>query len=97
MRVVGLKTLKNKLAEYVRLAASGERVLVTDRDRVVAELVPPQYGMPEYASDAALAEAVRKGWVRPPLMRQAKPPARIGGMTFDELMKELDQDRADRP
>ncbi|MGH8612828.1 MAG: type II toxin-antitoxin system Phd/YefM family antitoxin [Gammaproteobacteria bacterium] len=31
MQAVGLKTLKNKLSEYVRLAAGGERVLLTDR------------------------------------------------------------------
>jgi len=37
MRAVGIKVLKNRLFEYVRLAASGESVLVTDRDRVVAE------------------------------------------------------------
>jgi antitoxin (DNA-binding transcriptional repressor) of toxin-antitoxin stability system len=30
------KILKNRLGEYVRLAASGEIILVTDRDRVVA-------------------------------------------------------------
>jgi antitoxin (DNA-binding transcriptional repressor) of toxin-antitoxin stability system len=42
MRAVGLKVLKNKLSEYVRLAGNGERVLVTDRDRVVAELIAPQ-------------------------------------------------------
>ena len=36
MRSVGLKILKNKLSEYVRLAAGGETVLITDRDRVVA-------------------------------------------------------------
>ena len=36
MRTVGLKVLKNKLAEYVRIAAAGERVLISDRDRVVA-------------------------------------------------------------
>jgi antitoxin (DNA-binding transcriptional repressor) of toxin-antitoxin stability system len=29
MRKVGLKILKNKLSEYVRLAAAGETVLVT--------------------------------------------------------------------
>ena len=40
VRAVGVKVLKNKLSEYVRLAAGGETVLVTDRDRVVAELVP---------------------------------------------------------
>ena len=42
MRAVGLKILKNRLSEYVRLAAGGETILVTDRDRVVAELRPPQ-------------------------------------------------------
>ena len=40
MRAVGLRVLKNRLSEYVRLAASGETVLVTDRERVVAEIVP---------------------------------------------------------
>jgi antitoxin (DNA-binding transcriptional repressor) of toxin-antitoxin stability system len=44
MRSVNLKVLRNKLAEYVRLAAGGEAVLITDRDRVVAELVPPRPG-----------------------------------------------------
>ena len=29
MRKVGLKILKNKLSEYVRLVASGETVLIT--------------------------------------------------------------------
>ena len=37
MRVVGIKTLKNRLSEYVRIAAASERVLMTDRDRVVAD------------------------------------------------------------
>ena len=45
MRSIGLKVLKNKLSEYVRLAAGGATVLVTDRDRVVAELVPPQFAL----------------------------------------------------
>ena len=40
MRSVGLKVLKNRLSEYVRLAAGGETVLVTDRNRVVAVTVP---------------------------------------------------------
>jgi len=45
MRAVGLKILKNKLSEYVRMAAAGETVLITDRNRVVAEIVPPQPGL----------------------------------------------------
>ena len=67
MRAVGIKNLKNRLSEYVRLAASGETVLVTDRDRVVAELGPPRAGRAERLEDAALAEAVRNGWLTPPL------------------------------
>jgi len=40
MKSVGLRDLKNRLAEYVREVRSGESVLVTDRGEVVAELVP---------------------------------------------------------
>ena len=67
MRSVGLKVLKNKLSEYVRLAAAGETVLVTDRDKVVAELVPPREGRSPLLADAVLAEAVRKGFMTPSL------------------------------
>lgn len=41
MHSVGIKTLKNRLSEFVRAAATGETVLVTDRGQAVAELVPP--------------------------------------------------------
>ena len=46
MRAVGLRVLKNRLSEYVRLAASGETILVTDRERVVAEIVPRAMSAP---------------------------------------------------
>src|SRR5688572_1827024 len=96
MRVVGIKVLKNKLSEYVRIAAAGERVLVTDRDRVVAELGPPREGTSENARDALLADAVRNGWLRPPLLKTSEPPASLPVMKFDELMQLLDETREDR-
>ena len=40
-RTVGLRELKNRLSEYVRLVRAGEHVQVTDRGHVVAELLPP--------------------------------------------------------
>ena len=40
MKSVGVKQLKSRLSEYLRLVKSGEIVLVTDRDEVVAELRP---------------------------------------------------------
>ena len=96
MRAVGLKILKNKLSEYVRLAASGETILVTDRDQVVAEIVPPGRGRPAQAGDALLAEAVRKGWLRPATMRGSGPPPREPVQRWSTLARELSKDRADR-
>lgn len=96
MRVVGLKTLKNRLSEYVRLAAEGETVLVTNRDRVVAELVPPHPGRGEQLSDAVLAEAVRRGWLTPPVLVSAGPPPRGPVAPFDDLLAELEADRSER-
>jgi antitoxin (DNA-binding transcriptional repressor) of toxin-antitoxin stability system len=40
MKVVGIKQLKARLSEYVRLAKAGQTVLITERDEVVAELRP---------------------------------------------------------
>jgi antitoxin (DNA-binding transcriptional repressor) of toxin-antitoxin stability system len=96
MRSVGLKTLKNKLSEYVRLAAGGETVLVTDRDRVVAEIGPPSPARSSMLSDALLLEAVRQGWMTPPISVGREPPARKPVMTIDELLSNLQHDRADR-
>ena len=42
MKSVGIKQLKSRLSEYLRVVRSGETVLVTDRDEVVAELRPPR-------------------------------------------------------
>jgi antitoxin (DNA-binding transcriptional repressor) of toxin-antitoxin stability system len=96
MRVVGIRELKNRLSEYVRAANAGERVLVTDRDRVVAELVAPQAGTATGAADALLADAVRSGWLKPPILPARGVPPRLPVASLAELLKELDEDRADR-
>ena len=96
MRAVGLKILKNKLAEYVRVAAAGETVLVTDRDRVVAELVPPRAGRSPMLADAMLAQAVREGWISPPALADETPPPRAPVMRLRDLLDELGRDREDR-
>lgn len=96
MRAVGLKVLKNKLSEYVRLAASGETVLVTDRDRVVAELTPPREGRSPLLSDAVLAESVRQGWLRPPRLKESGAPPRMPVASTTALLEELARDRGDR-
>ena len=95
MHAVGLKTLKNKLSEYVRLAAAGETVVVTDRNRVVAEIVPPRQGSGLTPFEE---RGVREGWLTPARIRDGSPPPRkpIKGLTLEQLMSELDKDREDR-
>ena len=96
MRTVGLKRLKNNLSEYVRLAAAGETIIVTDRDRVVAEIVPPSTGLQRALSDSFRAQAVREGWLTPASQPFTDPPPRNPVATFREIMTELGQDREDR-
>jgi hypothetical protein len=96
MRSVGIKLLKDKLSEYVRLAAGGETVLVTDRDRVVAELGPPGAGRSPQVSDALLLDAVRHGWIRPPVLVPEQLPVRKPMMKLSEILHDLQKDRADR-
>lgn len=40
MKAIGIKVLKAKLSEFIRLVKAGETVLVTEHDEVVAELRP---------------------------------------------------------
>jgi prevent-host-death family protein len=93
MRTVGLKILKNKLSEYVRRAAAGGTIVVTDRGRAVAELVPPRR-----ESESVIERGVRAGWIKPAVRGKDWPPPRkpIPGLTLEQLMAELDKDREDR-
>ncbi len=95
MRTVGLKVLKNRLSEYIRIVGGGEVVLVTDRDRIVAELRPPQ-GRGPLTSDALLAEAMRQGWLAAPLVVREGAPPRAPVAPLAELLSELRADREDR-
>ena len=98
MLKVGIKTLKNDLSKYIRAAAAGETVLVTDRGRVVAEIAlpqPPSGGT--LASNPLLAEDMRLG---PGSRRRSNPSyapgPKVHVAAFDELMRQLRADRDSR-
>ena len=61
MRTVGVRDLKNKLSEYLRHVRLGERVLVTDRGEVVAELLPPGQGQGDPSVPAGLQSLAKRG------------------------------------
>lgn len=64
MRSTGIRELKDNLSRYIARAAAGERVVITDRGRPVAELGPPAKAV---AYGSRYAELVASGLIRPPL------------------------------
>ncbi len=96
MRAVDLLELENRLTEYVRLAAAGERVLVKDRDRVVAELTAPRPDLAATAADRVLADLVDQGLATPPKKPPAAPPPTRRHLKRAQILADLDRDRADR-
>ncbi len=40
MRAVGVKNLKAQLSEYLRLVKTGETILITEREKVIAQITP---------------------------------------------------------
>ena len=99
MKSVGIKQLKARLSEYVRLARGGQIILVSDRDEVVAQLGPPRHQPAEPDSlDASMdrlaargqvtrAGGPKKGWIwSPPHLGLAEGAVR-------ELLEGLRNDR----
>jgi antitoxin (DNA-binding transcriptional repressor) of toxin-antitoxin stability system len=98
MRTIGIRELKAHLSRTLRDVQRGERYLVTDRGRVIAELRLPGGDL---AADATPAEAARLQMAAAGELRVAeRPRARYGrtGVALPEgtVKNLLDQVRGDR-
>lgn len=91
MIAVGIKRLKNSLSHYVRRAAAGETIRITDRDEVVAELRPPSPdAVPFLEAEPVLADLVRRGLARGPRCAPSQPALPEGPLvSMDQLLAEL--------
>jgi antitoxin (DNA-binding transcriptional repressor) of toxin-antitoxin stability system len=97
MRAVGVRELKNRLSEYLRLVRAGERVLVTDRGEVIAELGPPGEGVVERDFPPRLREMIRQGLVRPGAPRGDHKYPLFSRLVPDGTAEQLiDEERGDR-
>lgn len=77
---VGIRDLKARLSEFVARAQAGEEVVVTERGRPVARLVP-------YSGRSALEAGIEGGWIDPPRRRGLEPVHRANSAlsTIDVL------------
>ncbi len=86
MTHVGVKTLKDQLSRYLRLASSGERVVVTDRGRPIAQLT--QIAASQEATEAwDLVQAGVATWDGGKPRGSANPP-KVHGQTAAEMVIE---------
>jgi len=65
MKTVGSRELKNRLGRYLGLVRKGETIIVTDRGKTVAHMIPPntQQGSAEDL-DAVLKQLEAEGHLR---------------------------------
>lgn len=61
---VGVGELRQNLSKYLRRVEKGERLVVTDRNKPVAELGPPP------TTGSRIDELIAEGKVRPPRRRR---------------------------
>jgi prevent-host-death family protein len=99
MRSVGVKQLKAHLSEYLRLVKSGQTVVVTDRNEVVAELRPAR---PQSGSSASLEEILdglrKRGDITRSAIRKGHWTWKVKGLglaprTAVEILDEIRSDR----
>jgi len=86
---VGVAELRQNLSVYLRRVRNGERLVVTDRNRPVAELGPAPSTGPDL--DRLLAE----GRVSRPVRSQLPEPLELAGES-SALSRALDDIRGDR-
>lgn len=88
-RTVGIAELRQNLSRHIRRVQKGERLVVTDRNRAVAELGPPP------STGEALDRLIAEGKVSPPARRGPRPaPLKLEGDPY-ALSKALDEVRGE--
>jgi antitoxin (DNA-binding transcriptional repressor) of toxin-antitoxin stability system len=97
VHAVGIRELKNRLSEYLRLVRAGQRVLVTDRGEVIAELGPPGEATEQPDIPRKLREMIHQGLATPPAPRGDHEypvfPRLVPDGTAERL---IDEERGDR-
>jgi prevent-host-death family protein len=87
--MVGVAELRQNLSAYLRRVSRGERLVVTDRNRPVAELGPAP------TTGADLDRLIAEGRVSRPLRRGLPEPLALDGDSR-ALSQALDEIRGDR-
>ncbi len=99
MKSVGVRVLKSKLSEYLRLVKSGETVLITEHENVIAEIKPShRQQIHPQTPDEILALLAEKGAATlasenpGPNLRFLLDLPKLRGPASTEILEELRRD-----
>jgi prevent-host-death family protein len=86
MIAVGIKELKNKLSHYLREIKKGEKIAITEREKIIATITPVE----RVGDDSKLLSLVKEGFA---LWKGGKPtgsrhPVKVKGKTVSEIVLE---------
>ena len=86
MITVGIKELKNRLSQYLRKIKKGEKIVITEREKAIATIVPVE----RVNEDSQLLSLVKEGFA---VWKGGKPvgsrhPIKIKGKTVSEIVIE---------
>ncbi len=86
MITVGIKELKNKLSHYLREIKKGKKIVVTEREKAIATIVPVE----RVDEDSKLLSLVKEGFA---IWKGGKPmgsrhPVKIKGKPVSEIVIE---------
>lgn len=96
MRTVNVAKLKDQLSKYLSFAKDGEEIIIRDRNKPIAKIVP----FPSEGADADELKLVAAGKLRLPkerldIKKFLKMP--IGSVKGNEVTEALIADRNERP
>jgi prevent-host-death family protein len=95
MRKVNISDLKARLSAHIRLVRNGEEVLVCDRNKPVARIVPC---LPEDQPERE-RRLIARGVLNPPLKRRSSPvswpnpPGNVSDEVIEQVWREEREDR----
>ena len=96
MKAAAVSKLKAALSEYLARVKQGEEVLVTERGKPIARIVPIRGGMPDDARRRELARRgvlrLGKGAVSADVLRDLP----VATVPLDVLDRVIDEEREDR-
>lgn len=96
MRTAAIAKLKASLSEYLASVKDGETVVVTDRGRPVAMIVPIDQSV---SQDEHRARLIAKGLLRPgrgPVPLELIERMQVPGLTAEQALRVIEEEREDR-